>query len=62
MRAEIETRGLNRKEGGSGEQAFTLRHLIAGAFHEVTHSAGSGNRESNSGGGDGVHETRLPRI
>lgn len=45
------------------EQAFTFRcHLIAGTFHKVTHGAGSGNRISNSSCGDGVHETRLPRI
>lgn len=45
------------------KQAFTLRrHLIAGTFHEVTHSTGSRNRISNSSGGDGIHETRLSRI
>jgi len=50
-------------QAGLKERGFTLRrHLIAGAFHEVTHSAGPGNRISNSSGGDGVHETRLSRI
>lgn len=53
----------NRNRGDERWKALTFRcHLVAGAFDEVTHGAGPGHRVSDPGRGDGVHETRLPRI